>query len=206
MTMGRRGARSKLTPAVHEAVIEVIESGGTYQAAADASGVSTDSIRRWRGQGARARSGKFADFCRDFEAAEARAISKVEDVLYQSITDGILEERKHVKIEREPMYNANGQPLRDADGRVLYQEGRRIEEVHSQRTISHANLRWFLERRAPDRFPNVSKLEHSGAIDTGGPPPPVEIRLKGVRTFDDDPGDTGPGGPLPPMPEEGETS
>ena len=45
--------------------------------------------------------------------------------------------------------------------------------------------------------PGATRVEHEG-LPAGFAPPPVEITIKGVQVFEDDPGDTGPGGALPP--------
>ena len=71
--MAKRGRRDKLTPAVEEAILEGIRLGLTYEVACRAAGIDVSTLWRWRQQGEEAKSGKFYDFCKAVDAANAEA-------------------------------------------------------------------------------------------------------------------------------------
>ena len=99
--------------------------------------------------GAGRRSGLFFYFFEAITAAEQRALTLVEDTHYQLITTGISREREHIKEEL------------DDQGRVV----KKMRERTRETVIDPAGMRWFMERRDPERWPTVRMIEHSGAIE-----------------------------------------
>ena len=83
----------------------MIETGGTYQAAADAAGITYQTLLNWKTAGAARRSGLFFYFFEVITAAEQRALTLVEDTHYQLITTGIERVREHFKEELDEQGN-----------------------------------------------------------------------------------------------------
>ena len=104
------------------------------------------------------RSGHFFHFFHAITAAENHALTLVEDTHFQLITAGIERVREHVKEEL------------DENGNVI----KRLRERTKETVIDPAGMRWFMERRDPERWPTVRMIEHSGAIDTSRARP-VEV-------------------------------
>ncbi len=49
---------TKLTPETQDTIVKAVSLGATYEAAANAGGVSYDSFNNWMKQGEKAKSGK----------------------------------------------------------------------------------------------------------------------------------------------------
>jgi transposase len=64
--------RSKLTPAVQAAFVQAIRVGATYKLACLYSGISEDTLARWRRLGEEGRP-PYADFAESLKAAEGEA-------------------------------------------------------------------------------------------------------------------------------------
>ena len=102
-------------------------------------------------------------------AAENHALTLVEDTHFQLITAGIERVREHVKEEL------------DENGNVI----KRLRERTKETVIDPAGMRWFMERRDPERWPTVRMIEHSGAIDTSRARP-VEVVVRGLKRWVDE--------------------
>jgi hypothetical protein len=64
---------SKLTPEIARKVCEYVAAGLDYERAAACCGISARSIGRWRTRGMQSRGGKYRDFARALDQAEAQA-------------------------------------------------------------------------------------------------------------------------------------
>ena len=163
------GRPVKLTPELQKRICEIIAAGSTYQAAADAVGISYQTLLNWKAAGSGRRSGHYFDFFDAIRAAENHALTLVEETHYQLITTGIERVREHVKEEL------------DEHGNVI----KRLRERTKETVTDPVGMRWFQERRDPERWPTVRMIEHSGAIDTSRARP-VEVVVKGLKLWVDD--------------------
>jgi transposase len=82
--MNKGGRPSKLTPEMHEAVIELLRRGNYLETAALAVGVDKATIRLWCAKGKEAKSGKYRKFYAAVREAIARAEVRDLDVINQS--------------------------------------------------------------------------------------------------------------------------
>ena len=132
-------------------------------------GITYQTIINWKLAGSGRRSGRFFEFFYAITAAENHALTLVEETHYQLITAGIERVREHVKEEL------------DEHGNVT----KRLREITKETVIDPGGMRWFMERRDPERWPTVRMIEHSGAIDTSRARP-VEVVVKGLKRWVDD--------------------
>lgn len=169
---------SKLTPEREAAICDALGKGASWREAAAAAGVAESTVYLWRDRGRKARSGKFSEFSERADRARAEGELTAVEAVFRSFTEPTIERR----TETMP------------DGT--------IKRIEVERPPDAMMALRFLERRCPDEWSPRHILEHGGAL-TAGPPPPVEITIKGVQEIADDEGDPGPGGALPPEPEGG---
>ncbi len=78
---------TKLTPAVQSALVEAVELGATWEAAAACAGIGPSTLREWRSRGA-ADEEPFAALLADLQKAEGRAISASLQVIRQAASAG----------------------------------------------------------------------------------------------------------------------
>ncbi len=65
------GRPCKLTPEVHQRIVQFLRHGNSQKAAAEAAGIPERTIQRWLAQGESANQGKFWQFCQDCKKAQA---------------------------------------------------------------------------------------------------------------------------------------
>ena len=130
----------------------------------DAAGITHQTLLNWRTAGEKRSRGVYFDFFEAITAAERVALALVESTHYQLITAGIERVREHVKEEL------------DENGNVL----KRLRERTKETVHDPAGMRWFMERRDPERWPTLRMIEHSGAIDTSRARP-VEVVVRGLK-------------------------
>ena len=76
---------SKLTPAVHHAIVESVRAGTPIIHAAAAAGVtSTSTIYQWIAKGGKDPASPYAAFARDIKSAEADAVAKNVRIVLQA--------------------------------------------------------------------------------------------------------------------------
>ena len=159
---GAAGRPSKLTPRVHTRIVRSVGLGHSYAEAARCGGVSIDSVIRWRKQGREdAAAGlrtKHARFCEQVEQAQDIQAEKYLEAIEASVLAPVIITKTHIK--------------ENPDGSTL-------KEVHKEeRPADIKGAVWWLERRRPETFSRLDKLEHSGKVGNGeAGPRTVRIEL-----------------------------
>lgn len=65
------GRPCKLTPEVHQRIVQFLRHGNSQKAAAEAAGVSEATFQRWLAEGEKSPRSKFREFCEDCKKAQA---------------------------------------------------------------------------------------------------------------------------------------
>lgn len=78
---------SKLTPTMHAALVQAIEAGATWRAAADAVGISASTFKRWRARG-EAGEAPYAALTHDMMRASARCENELVGAVRAAAADG----------------------------------------------------------------------------------------------------------------------
>ena len=162
---GASGRPSKLTAGVHRRIVRSVGLGHSYAEAARCGGVSLDSVIRWRKQGreelAEGKRTRHARFCEQVEQAQDVQAEKYLEAIEASVLAPVIVTKTHIK--------------ENPDGSTL-------KEVHKEeRPADIKGAVWWLERRRPETFSRLDKLEHSGKVGNGDEGPRT-VRIELVRS------------------------
>ena len=162
---GASGRPSKLTAGVHRRIVRSVGLGHSYAEAARCGGVSLDSVIRWRKQGreelAEGKRTRHARFCEQVEQAQDVQAEKYLEAIEASVLAPVIVTKTHIKE------NPDGTKLKE-----VYRE---------ERPADIKGAVWWLERRRPETFARIDKLEHLGKHDGAGP---LTVRVLLVPTGD----------------------
>jgi hypothetical protein len=135
-----------------EAIIELVRLGNPLVYAARSSGISEDTLGEWkaRGRGTDKRDdpdGRFAQFARDVDMAEAASVVRLVLALREAVTGDPYEVTRTVTKH-----------VRDQDGRIVP-----VTEQTVTRGVRRypRTAEWLLARRAPEFFGPRMALEPS---------------------------------------------
>ena len=65
------GRHCKLTPEVHQRIVQFLRHGNSQKAAAEAAGIHEATIQRWLAEGEASSQSRFREFCEDCKKAQA---------------------------------------------------------------------------------------------------------------------------------------
>ena len=134
------GRPTKLTPVVHERVVQAIRAGNYAEAAARAAGISPSTYYRWLERGAEEKRGIYRDFSDAVEQAEADAEVHAAAVIRKAMSDDwraalAYLERRHperwrrrekLELARDDGFEERGLDLK----KLSEEELRTLEELH----------------------------------------------------------------------------
>ena len=147
------GQPTKLTPARHKAIVELVKGGLHPSAAVAHIGLDKKCWYNWRDKGMKAKSGKFFQFFYDVEKAKADAEKHLLDSVLRSGTGYTLKKKKIIK---KP-------------------DGSQEVTVEEQDRRDWQAAAWILERRWPERYTRLERHHHGG--DPNAPPIQTEMKM-----------------------------
>jgi len=71
------GRPCKLTPEVHQRIVQFLRHGNSQKAAAEASGIHEATLQRWLAEGEASAQSRFREFCEDCKKAQAEFLASM---------------------------------------------------------------------------------------------------------------------------------
>ena len=145
-------------------ICELIERGYSLRAAAEAVGISCNTLYKWRRIG-----GKYRELLDAVDAAKERGLAKLFGIVLDSAEKGV--EEVTVITYRKPVLDSRGQQKVDAQGRLMFEATSQVEKKRVRpRDWRAANA--LMQSWAPDRY-GKHVVKHEGEITNPGLVPPV---------------------------------
>ena len=131
------GRPSKLTEERQQVIVAAIEMGLTYEVACQAAGINQTTYYNWKRRGLEAKSGRYFQFVKACQDAEAIAEKVLIERLQERAVNDVVITKEHVVRERN----------REGDMVVTK------EETHTETRPAPWQIdAWLAERRNPERW------------------------------------------------------